>query len=398
MNNKNFKIIALMDCDSFFVSCEQYYNPSYKNKPVCVLSNNDGCVISRSKEAKALGVKMGMPLFMAKKEYPNVIYLSSDHEKYADISKNTMGLLREFSPIVDQYSIDEAFIDLTGLRRLYRRSYLEIAKMIREEVRLKIGIPVSIGVSLNKTLAKLATSYAKKQDGTYIIGYRALKEKLLETDFSEVWGVGKNTSALMNKYGIHTAYEFSMQSDEWIKSKLGIRGLQLKQELLGNIIYDISSISELPKSIQKTSSFASFTSDKSYIKNSLIYHINRATYRLRKLKMKAGCIRIILKTKDFKIYSEKCVLNSHTSWDTDIVNAILPIFEKMYKNGIIYRSSGIVLENLLCENDIQMSLFNNIQTEYKKENLSHCVDNLIAKHGRNIIKVGYSEPPQKPNN
>ena len=137
------EIIALMDCDSFFVSCEQLDNPELKNKPVCVLGNNDGCVISRSKEAKQIGVKMGMPHFMAQKEFPNVIYVSGRYQRYVEISNKIMLLLKTFSPVIEQYSIDEAFIDLTGLRRLYRRSYLETGIPILDKTSSLIILPIS---------------------------------------------------------------------------------------------------------------------------------------------------------------------------------------------------------------------------------------------------------------
>lgn len=383
-----------MDCDSFFVSCEQLDNPELKNKPVCVLGNNDGCVISRSKEAKALGVKMGMPHFMAKKEFPNVIYLSSRYQRYVDISKKIMGLLLTFSPNIEQYSIDEAFIDLTGLRRLYRRSYLEIAKMIREEIFIKIGIPVSIGISTTKTLAKLASHIAKKNDGTHIIGYRSIKTTLQITDLSEIWGIGKNTYSLMSKYGIKNAYDFSQQSNNWLHSKLGIRGAQIKEELLGNCIFKINSGTVLPKSIQNTRSFATFTSDKEYIKNSLIYHINNSCFRLRELGLKTSCIKVILKTKDFKYFVEKKALMSATNWDTDITRVVIQLFEKMYDKNEIYRSSGIVLENLIKQDDFQMSLFSNSEKDLKKTNLSSCIDKLTKRFKKNIVKIGYAESPK----
>lgn len=383
-----------MDCDSFFVSCEQLDNPSLKNKPVCVLGNNDGCVISRSKEAKAMGVKMGMPYFMAKKEFPNAIYVSSRYQRYVELSKHIMELLLTFSPTIEQYSIDEAFIDLTGLRRLYRKSYVEIAKMIRTEILNKIGIPVSIGISTTKTLAKLASNKAKKGIGVYIIGYRSIKKELQNTDINDIWGVGKNTAALMGKYGIKNAYDYSQQSDEWIRQKLGIRGVQMKEELSGNAVFKVNNSKILPKSIQNTRSFANFTSNRNYIKNSLIYHINNACFRLRELGLKAGCVKVILKTKDFRYFVEKKIFVTPTDWDTDVVQTAVEIFEKIYSEKEIYRSSGIVLENLVKSEDVQMSLFSNQEKETKKEYLATCIDKLTKKFKKNIVKIGYAESPK----
>ena len=185
-------IIALVDCDSFFVSVEQALNPELKNKPVCVLSNNDGCVVARSKEAKQLGITMGMPYFMAKREFKNCYYLSGDHEKYEEFSKKIMTILRDISPDVEVYSIDEAFVNLTGLKKLYKRNYVKIALMIKERIKNEVDIPVSIGLSTSKTLAKLASDKAKKTDGLYIIGSRKIEKELKNTKIEEIWGIGKN--------------------------------------------------------------------------------------------------------------------------------------------------------------------------------------------------------------
>ncbi len=390
----NLQIIALMDCDSFFVSCEQLDNPQLKGKAVCVLGNNDGCVISRSKEAKKVGVKMGMPHFMAKKEFPEVIYISSRYQRYVDISNNIMTLLRTFSPTIEQYSIDEAFIDLTGLRRLYRCSYENIAKMIREEILLKIGIPVSIGISTSKTLAKLASLEAKRTNGVNTIGYRAINFVLKNTKLNDVWGVGKNTTEFMAKYGIHNAYDFSQQSDEWLRSKLGIRGVQMKAELRGETIFKISSNSVLPKSIQHTRSFANFSDDKEFIKNSIIYHINNACFKLTELGLKTSCLRVVLRTKDFRYFIEKKLFLQPTDWETDIIQTALELFDKMYMKNTLYRSSGIVFENLIKAQDVQMSLFSDIDTINKKAALSSTIDKLTKRFKKNIVKIGYAQSPK----
>ena len=156
------KYIALVDCDSFFVSCEQKRDTTLKGKPVCVLSNNDGCVISRSKEAKKMGVRMGEPYFMAKKEHPKAIYITADHEYYSIVSTQVMSILKDFSPYVQVYSVDEAFVDLTGLTKLYKKNYRELAIYLREKILQDADIPVSIGVSSTKTLSKLESDKSKK--------------------------------------------------------------------------------------------------------------------------------------------------------------------------------------------------------------------------------------------
>ena len=173
-----YNVIALIDCNNFFASCEVLFDPTLAGKPVCVLSNNDGCVVARSNEAKALGVKMGMPYFMAKKQFRGVTYLSGNYARYSEISKRIMTKLYDYTPSVEVYSIDEAFLDLSGTRKLYRCSYEEIIEKIRLDIKNDIGVDVSIGLSYSKTLAKLACEKAKELNkknpkiGTYKIGYK----------------------------------------------------------------------------------------------------------------------------------------------------------------------------------------------------------------------------------
>lgn len=380
------KEIALIDCDSFFVSCEQLVNPKLLNRPVCVMSNNDGCVVARSKEAKKIGIKMGMPVFMAKKEFPGAIYLSGNMSLYGEISERVMKTLHEFSPVVEVYSIDEAFIDLTGLRRLYKKPYIEVAKLIREKIKHDIGIPVSIGLSSSKTLAKLSTERAKNKNGVYRIGFREISAELKKTSLMDIWGIGANTSAFLHKYNIKTAYEITMLENVKIKRLLGKKGVELKHELLGESVYSVSDRFVNPKSIQKTSSFASFTSNEGYIKKSLYYHTHRACSKLRRLGLKTKIVGVMLRTKDFKVFYEKAVLLEPTDWEFDINKAVNFIFEKIYNSNVIYRSSGIHLEDLKEEK--QISLFSSVLDSDKKKNLSKTWDKLENKYGRGVITTG----------
>lgn len=193
-------VIALVDCDSFFVSCEQSVNSELKGRPVCVMSGRGQCVISRSKEAKKLGIRMGMPYFQIEGQMKKATYINANHELYSKISEKVMTILKNFSPKVEVYSIDEAFVDLTGLERLYKKNYLEIAQMIREEVLKHTDIPVSIGVSSSKSLAKLASDKAKTMgEGVFLIGARKIVPLLQNTSIDEIWGIGKNLSILLRK-------------------------------------------------------------------------------------------------------------------------------------------------------------------------------------------------------
>lgn len=379
------RAIALIDCDSFYASCEQLMNPSLLGKAVCVMSNNNGCIVARSKEAKNLGVRMGMPVFQAKKLYPDVYYIPGRLSLYGDISNRVMNVLKNYSPVVEIYSIDEAFLDLTGLKRVYRKSYLDIAVSIRNDIKKDIGIPVSVGISLTKVLAKLATERAKKSDGCYRIGYREISDELRKTKIIDIWGIGNNTAAFLNKSGIYTAYDFTIQDPKWIQKSLGKKGLELKHELVGESIYPVLDKIEKPQSIQKTSSFSTFTSDIKYIRSSLNYHAHRACRKLRKCELKTKLIGVMLRTKDFKVFYGNYALLKATNWEFEIYNAVDEIFYNIFVPKIIYRSSGITLSLLSEATEMQLSLFETPQKLNDKENLGALWDKLEKKYGREVF-------------
>lgn len=388
MARKN--IIALVDCDSFFVSCEQSVNPELKDKPVCVMSGRGQCVISRSKEAKKLGIRMGMPYFQIEGVMKKATFINANHELYSEISKKVMAVLKTFSPLVEVYSIDEAFIDLTGLERLYKRNYLEIAQMIREKVKEEVDIPVSIGVSSSKSLAKLASDKAKKlEKGVFLIGSRKITPLLQKTSIDEIWGIGRNLSLMLRKHGFLTAYELVSQDDLWLDKQIGIRGLEMKHELLGEMVSPVSDEVKLPKSIQKTCALAKFTSDKEYLKNSLNYHIHRACVKLRKINAKCKGVSIFLRTKDFKIFCEKKVLNAGCDFELEISDIVFELLDKIYNPNILYRSTGVILDTFVSNSEEQMTLFADITVDAKKEKLSKCLDKLEEKFGKDIIQTGF---------
>ena len=388
MGRKN--IIALVDCDSFFVSCEQAVCPELKNKPVCVMSGRGQCVISRSKEAKKLGIRMGMPYFQIEGAMKKATFINANHDLYIHFSNLVMNVLKNFSPKVEVYSIDEAFVDLTGLERLYKKNYFEIAQMIRNEVLEKVGIPVSIGVSSSKSLAKLASDKAKKMnEGVYLIGSRKIMPVLEKTSIDEIWGIGKNLSVLLRKNGILTAYELISQDDIWLNKQIGIRGLEMKHELLGEMVSPVSEEEKLPKSIQKTSALAKFSSDKNYLKNSLNYHIHRACVKLRKINAKCHGVSLFLRTKDFKVYCEKKVLNIATDFELEISDIINELLDKIYNKNILYRSTGVILDTFVFNNEAQMSLFSDVSLDSKREKLTRCFDKLEEKFGKDIIQTGF---------
>ena len=385
------KYIALIDCDSFFVSCERKLNPRLNAKPVCVVSGERGCVIARSIEAKEMGIPMGQPLFMAKKEFPKAIYINANHYNYAQISDQVMSFLKNFSPTVEVYSIDEAFVDLTGLSKLYKKNYYDLAKYIRDEIAQQIGVPVSVGVSRTKALAKLASDKSKTtKDHVYIAGKCGITRLLKTSEIGEIWGIGRRLEPKLRGHGIYTAYDYIQKNDIWLKSRFGKLGLELKYELMGNMINKISTEIQVPKSIMDTKSFPEFSKDLNYLKNELMIHIHSACRKLRKADCKCKSIGVIIKTKDFRTIVEKINLEHATNFEFEISEFAMPILEKLFNQQEIYRSIGILLENFNpCENE-QKSLFEDTERRDKNEKLGKSLDKLEAKFGRNIVTTGFT--------
>jgi len=385
------KYLALVDCDSFFVSCEQKRNTNLKGQPVCVLSNNDGCVISRSKEAKKMGIKMGEPFFMAKKDHPKAIYITADHEYYKEVSNHIMSILKNFSPFVQIYSIDEAFIDLTGLTRLYKRNYYKLAKHLRSKILEEVDIPVSIGVSSTKTLSKLASDKAKNiSDGIYLIGKQKIKKELLHTNIEEIWGIGRRLTKNLKRHGVLTAEELVEKTDKWLDSKIGIHGIEMRHELLGEMVSTVTNEVKAPKSIQNTRAFGMFTNDFNFIKNELNKHIHTSCRKLRKYETKCLQIGVMLRTKDFRVFYTKQDLITPTDFELEISNLAINLLKEIYNPNILYRSTGVILDKIGEQGTEQLSLYSDNTIETKKKNLAKCFDKLESKFGKNIVQTGFT--------
>ncbi len=387
------RVIALVDCNNFFVSCERLLKPELTGKPVCVLSNNDGCVVSRSNEAKKLGLKMGAPYFIVKNQFKNVTFLSGNLPFYCEISKRVMDKLFDYTPDVEIYSIDEAFLDLTGIDKVTGLNFDELINKIVFDIKEEIGIDVSVGLSYSKVLAKLANDKSKTiqlsmpDKKTYKIGYRKIEEELKETLISEVWGVGKNTTALLKRYLIQTAWEFVSQSDFWIKKNLGKTGLDLKQELLGTVVSNVNPQHQEPKSISRSESFKEFQTNKNYIQEQLNGHIHKVCKKLRSENLLTSCIGVMLRTKDFQTSTLKINLVNPVDTEFELVNYSIEILNKMFKNGIVYRSVGFFATKLSPKSAQQISIFDG-ERIIKQQKLSSCWDKLENKFGKNVVKIG----------
>ncbi len=386
--------IVLVDCNNFFVSCEELFDPSLKGRPVCVLGNNDGCVIARSNPAKDLGVAMGMPYFIAKKKFKDVIYLSGNHSKYREISRKIMQKLYDFSPTVEKYSIDEAFIDITGCERAHKAPYFEIAQKIRLSIKNEIGIDVSIGLSSSKTLAKLASEIAKSNlrkktdmSGVFEINVQNMGEILRTTSINEIWGIGRNLDKTLRRHNIRSALDFINLPEDFLKRNLGKNGLDMQKELSGVSINPVSAEEEAPKSISKTASFRHFVDDKSVIKNALNHHCHLVCTQLRSQNLTAKLLVVMLRTKDFKVYTNKLALDTPIESEFEINKEIYRLFDEIYLKGVMYRSSGVILSRIEKKKEEQLGLFN-AEKKIKSKNLSKAWDNIEKKYGFGSLKIG----------
>lgn len=387
----NQKYIALIDCDSFFVSCERKLNPELKGVPVAVVSGERGCVISRSKEAKMLGLPMGLPLFQAVRRVPECIYISANHYAYTKISKQVMNILKDFSPNVEVYSIDEAFVDFTGLTKLYKKNYFKLARELQKRIADEVDIPVTIGISRSKTLAKLASDKAKNTSARIaVIGKCGIHHLLEFTEIQEVWGIGRKLGVRLRGLGVRTALDFINKDDKWVKSKFGKNGLTSKAELSGIMVSPISNEVELPKSISDTKSFLEFSSDLQFLKNELSIHIHESCARLRKIDCKCATIGVLLKTKDFRTLYSKVQLDIPTDFEFEISRAAFPLLTEMFNSREVYRSVGIVLEDFREKAEEQLTLFSNNEKKEQNEKLGQSLDKLEKKFGRNIVRTGFT--------
>lgn len=378
--------IALADCDCFFVSAERAFNPRLDGRAVAVLSNNDGCVISRSREAKALGLKMGEPYFMAKKRLPQVLYVRANHDLYRSISAKVMAKFKSFTPDVEVCSVDEAYLDLTGTKLLYRQNYIKTAQMIRQAVWDELHIPVSIGLSTTKTLAKLASDKAKNAGGVFAIGSAERNKILAQTLIADVSGVGRKLLLKMREECIFTALDFVMRPDYWVKARFGTHGTDLKAELSGIPLFKVEPDDKAPLSIQQTSALGEFSSDIAVLKTDLCRHIHTACRKARSEGAKAAAIEVMLRTKDFKVVTARAKLDFASNQETEITPPALRLLTQLFTPAVVWRSTGITLTGLVYGEREQLDLFQ--PAKKSDDRLGSILDELEEKFGKNIVHLG----------
>jgi len=372
------RAILHVDVDAFFAACEQVIHPELKGKPV-ITGKERGIVAAASYEAKAKGVTRGMRLYEAKKVCPGLITLPSDYETYSLFSLNMFEIIRRFSPSVEPYSIDEAFADLTGLRRPLKGSYAEIAARVKETIQTELGLTVSCGLSLNKTLAKVGSKY-QKPDGFTLIPGRRIHDILKDLPVEKVWGIGPNTTAYLNKLGIYTALEFARCDFGFVKKRFSKPFVETWHELNGDSVYKLMPEDKGDyKSISKVKTFTPASTDKAFVYGQLSRNLENACIKARRHKLIAKRIIIFLRRQDFQSSGLEAKLSRPTAYPADIFPFLKGLFDRLFKDGCEYRSTGVVLTHLTQDRTYQLSLF---EDPVKFENLTLLYDEVDKVNDR----------------
>ena len=389
--NNNKKKIALIDCNSFYVSCERLFNPKIKNTPVVVLSNNDGCVISRSTEAKKLGIKMGEPYFKVKElvKKNNVQIFSSNYSLYGDLSRRVMKVLKGFSDKIEIYSIDEAFIDLSHIKDENIEDY---GKKIRERVLKWTGIPTSVGISCTKTLSKVANHVAKKNKTGVIFLKDNIDDVLKNFDISDIWGVGRQLSKLYIKNGINNAYKLKNISNSWVKKSTNVLGAKTVMELRGIPCINLETEETKRKSCCVSRSFGRKVESLNKLKESITTHCLNAAEKIRNDNQTTRSITVFIRTSPFdknrKYYSNSLTIDLPvaTNNSLELVKVAIEGLKKIYKYGYFYQKAGVILSKLSEAGEKNLNLLTPI-LENKSQTLMKAIDVTNAKYGRNVISV-----------
>lgn len=382
---------ALIDCNNFYVSCERVFNPSLNNRPVIVLSNNDGCVISRSNEAKALDIKMGVPFFQIQKQvkrYDIAVY-STNFPLYGDMSARVMSVLSALVPNIEVYSIDEAFLDLSGIQQLKSFSH-----NVAQKTTKSTGIPVSLGVASTKTLAKIANHFAKKYKGyrqVCMIDSEEKRIKALQMTFiGDVWGIGRKHKRALEYEGVKTAYDFVQRKRSWIRRKMTVVGERTWLELQGIPCIGYDDLTKEKKQICTSRSFGEPITTYNTLLESIATLASHCVNKLRSQESVTKAIYVFLETSRFVDDAYKLAkfipLSFYTSDIVEITGYCRKALDAIYKEGLEYKRAGVVLLELLPEKHTLQDLFDPIDRA-RQARLAQTLDEIALKSGRDAVKI-----------
>ncbi|MCG3145707.1 MAG: Protein UmuC [Gammaproteobacteria bacterium] len=387
--------IALVDCNNFYASCERVFDARLVDRPVVVPSNNDGNIVARSNEVKALGIENGAPLFKVRPllEAHDAAILSSNYELYGDMSNRVMTVLSDFTDEIENYSIDEAFM------RLHinpRESFAEIGREIRRRVLKYTGIPVSVGIAETKTLSKIANHHAKrslKANGVLDLARSPYQELALSrVPVADVWGVGSRYAEMLEARGIKTALDLRNAPDEWVRDRMTVVGLRLVQELRGVACIPLEITPPAKKLLTVSRSFGSATESYDELRAAIVYYVSRAAEKLRRQKLAAGSITVFIETDRFKPepqYANAVTLTVAPKSDSTIELRDLALsgLAKIFRAGFGYRRAGVTLGGLELAERVSLRLWENERYE-RHRRLMAAIDRLNAKYGRDAVRCG----------
>jgi DNA polymerase V len=380
-------MIALCDCNNFFVSCERIYRPALIGKPVVVLSSNDGCIVSRSDEAKAMGIPMGEPYFRIEPllRARGVIVCSGNLAMYKEVSSKVMRLLSGFTDKMEEYSIDEAFLDFG----IAAREPLECASEIRRKVGRWVGIPVSIGLAATKTLSKLASDKAKKSEGgVFQITACSAKGVLDSTPVEEVWGIGRKSAAMLGRWGIFTAGDFARKDPLWVRKMMTVRGLMTQSELSGQPCLPLVTAPLPPKSIQVSRTWGSPLESFDDVRCAVMENVISAGQSLRKCRLAAGAMEVFIRhgyrhSGECGYFADSVRFGNPILSDAELVHEAMRMLGKIYSPGRRYTQGGVTLRDFCESSSRQRELWEDSAYERraKHERLSRAVDMINERLG-----------------
>ena len=387
-------MIALIDCNNFYASCERLFQPLLRNRPVVVLSNNDGCVIARSDEAKQLGIQMGAPAFQIKEliDQHKVAVFSSNYILYGSLSNRVMNVLRSLAPALEVYSIDEAFMDLTGMNHI---DLYEFGLTIRKEVLNQVGIPVSIGIAPTKTLAKMANRYAKKEKkaiGVHLVQNSTQIEGLLKcTKVEDIWGIGRQYAMKLMQYNVFTAANLAALNEDWIRTHMTVVGLRLVKELKGIPCVEWDTLPPAKKCIQTARSFGKLLSTKEELAAPLSNHAASCAAKLRYQNTCASAVQVFIHTNPHRkqdpqyFRSVTIALEVPTSDSSEIINAALRGLGIIYKPGYLYNKTGVLVFDIVPEDQVQLGLFDAFD-RVRSGKMMQVLDKVNERFGKNTLR------------
>ena len=381
------RAIVHIDGDAFFTSCEEAIHPELRGKPL-ITGGERGIVACASYAAKRIGVKRGVPLHEARRLCPGLIILPSDYETYSLFSRRMFAVMRRFTPDVEEYSIDEAFADITGMRRALKASYEDIAVRMKQEIERELRITVSVGLSITKVLAKVASKYQKPSGMTVIRG-REIAQYLGDLPVEKVWGIGPATTNYLAKMGIRTALAFAQMSEDAVRRKFTKPGVETWQELRGESVYPVTSEEKSTyASISKTKTFAPPTSDAGYLFAQLMRNMESACIKARRYNLSPKKIVVYLKKQNFDSAGTEAALSRPCACPLEFADVVRDLFNACFRPRELYRATGVVLLDLIADGSVQYTLFDDPVQAEKIRDVYTVADELAEKFGKHTVHLG----------